>query len=68
MLSWIKERYGFDCVDLITEPGIAGLLIDYGSIDASIIRKINLSLDMHRSEYIFVAGHHDCAAYGGDDR
>ncbi|MEW5784220.1 MAG: carbonic anhydrase [Bacillota bacterium] len=68
VLNWIRERYRFEFVDLITEPGIAGSLINNSSAASSIVQKVDISLEKHRSRYIFVAGHHDCAAYNGDDR
>jgi hypothetical protein len=67
VLNWIKERYRFEFIDLITEPGIAGSLVIGGAADEAIVSKVQLSLEKHRSKYIFVAGHHDCAAYQGDD-
>ena len=68
IIYWIKENYGVDYVDMITEAGMDGVLTDesYKYVD-SIIEKIELSLEKHNSGIIFVVGHHDCGGNPVDD-
>ena len=59
----LKKKYKVDYVDMITEPGLDGVLAtnqDKAAIE-SIKRKIGISTGRHGSKHIAVAGHHDCA-------
>ena len=61
--EWLKRKYKVDYVDMITEPGLDGVLAtnqDKAAIE-SIKRKIGISTGRHGSKHIAVAGHHDCA-------
>ena len=59
-IQWIQKEYGLNYVDMITEAGMDGLLAK-GDVDiTNIIEKINISLDKHNSEMIFIVGHFDC--------
>ncbi|MBI5680095.1 MAG: hypothetical protein HZC47_04285 [Methanobacterium sp.] len=60
VIQWIKENYNVDFVDLITEPGMDGVLADLNSNIGNILNKLEISVDKHRSEYIFIVGHYDC--------
>lgn len=59
----MKEMFGVDYVDVITEPGPDKVLFD--NIDSAIIESIKkrvlISAEKHGSKVIVVAGHHDCA-------
>lgn len=68
VLNWITGNYGYEYVDLITEPGIAGKLAHNEYTASCLADKAQLSQTCHGSRHIFIAGHHDCAAYDGDDR
>lgn len=68
VINWIKEKYKYDFVDLITEPGIAGLFASDAEADKSVLDKIYLSLTKHDSNHIFIAGHYDCTGYPGNNR
>ena len=59
--DWIKREYIIDYVDMITAPGMDGVLAKPGQIDPSIIHKINASMDHHNTHHIFIVGHEDCA-------
>jgi len=59
----LKKKYKVDYVDMITEPGLDGILAtnrDKAEIE-SIKRKVGISTGRHGSKHIAVAGHHDCA-------
>ena len=62
--EWLKEKYGVDFVDMITEPGPECLLAECrerATID-SIRKKLEISSIYHKSEVVAIAGHYDCAA------
>ena len=61
VIKWIQKENGLDYIDMITEAGIDGVLVQ-GNVDiTNIIEKIQISLDKHGSEMIFIVGHFDCA-------
>lgn len=60
-IQWIQAEYGFDYIDMITEAGMDGLLARDDVDITNVIEKINISLDKHNSEMIFIVGHFDCA-------
>ncbi|CAI9832721.1 conserved hypothetical protein [Nitrosopumilaceae archaeon] len=59
LMTWIRERYGVDHVDVISEPGVDGLI---GGAEAALRAKAEISVRAHSSRGIVVSGHHDCAA------
>jgi len=67
LIDWIKGNYRVDFVDLITEPGMDGLLADQDSEMASVLRKLDISFAKHDSDPVFIAGHYDCAANPVDE-
>jgi hypothetical protein len=59
---WLKVHYQLDYIDAITEPGPDKLLAEGGTeIIAAIRRKVEISVHIHKSGLIALAGHHDCA-------
>ena len=67
VIQWIKENYEVDYVDLITEPGINGVLAALNSDIKDIIKKLEISIDKHGSNYIFIGGHYDCLGHPVDN-
>lgn len=62
--DYVKQKYNVDHVDMITEPGVDGMLYKGSFDDVSedyMKRKIGISVDKHGSNVIVVAGHYDCA-------
>ncbi len=59
-INWIKDKYALDCVDMITEPGMDGVLADNNNPIDAITRKIELSIDKNNTSMVFIVGHHDC--------
>lgn len=61
IIHWIKENYAIDYVDMITDPGMDGILAnkDYKDKD-NLLKKINISTENHKSNHIFLIGHHNC--------
>lgn len=60
VIQWIKDNYGMDYVDMVTEPGIDGLLSDEANSIDGINRKIGISIEKNDASIIFIAAHHDC--------
>ncbi|MEO0073679.1 MAG: carbonic anhydrase [candidate division WOR-3 bacterium] len=60
---WLRDRYGIDYVDTITEPGPNRILAegtDPTLVD-SIRRRLLVSVRCHGSKVVAVVGHDDCA-------
>jgi carbonic anhydrase len=62
IINWIKEYFGTEYVDMITYPGMDGILASRNSVIYDLQEKIELSIGGHSSNQIFVVGHHDCLA------
>jgi len=60
---YIKERFGVDYIDTITEPGPNKILAENSppQIVESIRNRIEISLNKHKSNLIVISGHYDCA-------
>lgn len=62
VFDWLKEQYGVDYVDMVTEAGPNKVLLEGSSDQIQSVRsKIEVSLNAHGSKVIAIAGHHDCA-------
>lgn len=63
VISYLKEKYGADYVDVITEPGPNKILAEsHDRVTVqSIMRRVEISVKKHGSRLIAVVGHYDCA-------
>ncbi len=63
VMEYLKETYGVDHVDAVTEPGPIKVLAEGDDLTAleSIKRRIDISINKHGSSVIALVGHHDCA-------
>jgi len=61
-IKWITQNYNVNYVDIITEPGMDGLLADYPFDPSRILKNLTISINKHNSDIIFIVGHYDCAA------
>ncbi|MBC7345036.1 MAG: hypothetical protein H5U03_06435, partial [Clostridia bacterium] len=63
VINYVKDKYGVDYVDVITEPGPNKLLAERGdeALLASIRRRLEISVLKHGSRHVVIVGHHDCA-------
>jgi len=60
--NWIKKNYSLDYVDAITEPGPDKLVSEQKIEKIELLKsKINISIKVHGSNLVVIAGHHDCA-------
>jgi len=69
VIEWMKEKYNVDYVDMITEPGVDGILAkgENKALIESIKRRVEISVSKHNSKVVAVAGHHDCAGNPVDE-
>ena len=60
--DWMKEKFGADYVDTITEPGADKALTDSPQWQVDSIKARTLiSVNGHGSDVVAVVSHHDCA-------
>ena len=63
--NYMKENYGVDYVDMVTEPGPNKILCDENSCDMAVIedikKRVEISVNHHGSKVIAIAGHFGCA-------
>lgn len=64
--EWMRERFGVDYVDTITEPGPNGILAK-GEVPLmdSIKDRVEISVNGHGSRIIVLVGHYNCAGNPG---
>jgi hypothetical protein len=63
VIKWLKENFGVDYVDLITEPGMDKALSQGQWVENERLReKVIVSITAHNSNVVAVVGHYDCAA------
>ncbi len=63
VIEYLKERFGVEYVDSITEPGPNLILAgrENPELLESILARLEISVEKHGSRGIAVVGHHDCA-------
>ena len=61
--NYMKENYGVDYVDMVTEPGPNKILAD--NADSAIIenikKRVEISVHHHGSKVVAIVGHFGCA-------
>ncbi|OEU63641.1 MAG: hypothetical protein BBJ57_05225 [Desulfobacterales bacterium PC51MH44] len=64
MIDWMKENFGVDYVDMVTEPGPDKIVSSCspGRL-RGIQEKVKISVDKHGSKHVVIAGHDDCAGH-----
>jgi hypothetical protein len=68
VISFMKQKYNIDGVDMVTFPGVDGIISGRENSDKIelIRRAVSISIEKHHSHIIAVIGHFDCAANPGD--
>jgi len=63
IINWLRQNYGVDYVDSITEPGIDKIL-SHGQEDENerLKEKVKVSVSAHNSHVVAIVGHYGCAA------
>jgi len=69
LIDYLKQAYGVDYVDAITEPGPCRILAEDRDRPRvrSIRERTTISVDKHGSKLIAVSGHYDCAGNPRDE-
>lgn len=60
VIQFIQREWDVEHVDMITEPGMDGLLADAEHDIIGIVNKVDLSIEKNGSGMLFIIGHHDC--------
>lgn len=68
VIDFMKHKYDIDGVDMVTFPGVDGIISSSGiSDEIALIRKaVSISIEKHGSRIIAVIGHFDCAGNPGN--
>ncbi len=59
-IEFMKEKYGADYVDTITEPGPIKIMAEKQAGAESIKARAQISVEKHGSKVIGVVSHYDC--------
>lgn len=60
VIRWIQRHAGVELIDMITEPGMDGLLSNKTNDIQPVFRKIEISVKNNNSQWIYIVAHHDC--------
>ena len=68
VIDFMKQKYGIDGVDMVTFPGVDGVISSLGNFNtiALIRNAVSISIEKHGSRIIAVVGHFDCAGNPGN--
>lgn len=68
VIDFMKQKYNIDGVDMVTFPGVDGIISSSENSDViALIRKaVSISIEKHGSQVIAVIGHFDCAGNLGN--
>lgn len=68
VIDFMKQKYDIDGVDMVTFPGVDGIISSSGDLDAiKLVRNaVTVSIEKHGSRIIAVVGHFDCAGNPGN--
>ncbi len=63
VITYLQDRFDAEYIDTITEPGPIRILAEQSDQSqlASILSRIEISIQKHGSRHIAIIGHHDCA-------
>ena len=67
VINYLENNYSIDYVDMITEAGMDGFIVNHDILPSDILHKINISIEKHGSDHIFIVGHYDCGGHPVDD-
>ncbi len=68
IIKFLKEHCNVKYIDAITELGPCKILAENNNkgLINSIIKRVEISIQKHKSQLIAISGHHDCAGNPGD--
>jgi hypothetical protein len=63
VIDFMKQKYDIDGVDMVTFPGVDGVISNGENSDKIVFIRnaVSLSIEKHHSRIIAVVGHFDCA-------
>jgi len=63
VIEYLKRHRGVSYVDIVSEAGPALILArqEKPELVNSIMRRVGVSIDVHKSKTVAVVAHHDCA-------
>lgn len=61
--NYIKEKYGVDFVDVVTEPGPCRILAEHSDMPVveDMKKRLAISVERHGSKVVALAAHAECA-------
>lgn len=65
--EYIRKNYRYEYVDTITDAGPVSKVIHEEYLKAVEDKIVLISINKHKSDHIFIAGHSDCAGCPIDD-
>jgi carbonic anhydrase len=65
--EYIRVKYGYVYVDTITDAGPVSKIINESYLKDIEDKIVLISVKKHKSDHLFIAGHHDCAGCPVDD-
>lgn len=66
VITWMKEKFGLDYIDMITEPGPDRIVSEGDPRQVASVRyRTEISVEKHHSKIVVVMGHDDCAGNPG---
>lgn len=70
VIKFLQNYFDSEFVDTITEPGINKIIAQNSPIDInkSILKRLDISVNAHKSKGIAIIGHHDCAGNPTDNK
>jgi len=67
VIEWLTKTYLAEHIDMITEAGMDGFLVNMNRLPAELRNKIDISLQKHGSGQIFIVSHYDCGGHAVDE-
>jgi carbonic anhydrase len=63
VLEYLEKKFPGYYPDTVTEPGPVRIIANkgYSLLNTSIMERVNISLNKHNAEAIFIVAHPDCA-------
>ncbi len=66
--KWITEKFNVQHVDVVTQPGVDGVLVGKDGPRIELIKHmVAISVNAHGSSTIVISGHYDCAGHPVSD-
>jgi hypothetical protein len=69
VIDYLRRRFSVEYVDSVTEPGPVLILAQKNDTEQarSILRRVDISINKHKSSAIAIAAHFDCAGNSAEE-